>query len=184
MDNDLEAAMRGGARHTLGQHRIPAARISPVQNSSNLIFVARRWRTLCPEADAAAANRYARKRDRNDDDQQKMGTVRLLFLGSWNSVLCSESGDRSCGCLQPSLGWPQDGERKGLQTKRDDRCSQVASLWHGRPITNKSNGKTAKATVTDRGPMQAGRVLDVSPAVAHSLGMRQGAMTEVEVEKE
>jgi rare lipoprotein A len=51
-------------------------------------------------------------------------------------------------------------------------------------ITNKSNGKTAKATVTDRGPMQAGRVLDVSPAVAHSLGMRQGAMTEVEVEKE
>jgi rare lipoprotein A len=51
-------------------------------------------------------------------------------------------------------------------------------------ITNKSNGKKAKATVTDRGPMQAGRVLDVSPAVAHSLGMRQGAMTEVEVEKE
>jgi rare lipoprotein A len=51
-------------------------------------------------------------------------------------------------------------------------------------ITNKSNGKTAKATVTDRGPMQAGRVLDVSPAVAHSLGMKRGAMTEVEVEKE
>lgn len=51
-------------------------------------------------------------------------------------------------------------------------------------ITNKSNGKTAKATVTDRGPMQAGRVLDVSPAVARSLGMKRGAMTEVEVEKE
>jgi rare lipoprotein A (peptidoglycan hydrolase) len=32
--------------------------------------------------------------------------------------------------------------------------------------------------------MQAGRVLDVSPAVAHSLGMKQGTMTEVEVEKE
>jgi peptidoglycan lytic transglycosylase len=49
-------------------------------------------------------------------------------------------------------------------------------------ITNKSNGKTAKATVTDRGPVQSGRVLDVSPAVAHSLGMKHGAMTEVEVE--
>jgi rare lipoprotein A len=51
-------------------------------------------------------------------------------------------------------------------------------------ITNKSNGKTAKATVTDRGPAQADRVLDVSPAVAHSLGMKHGAMTEVEVEKQ
>lgn len=51
-------------------------------------------------------------------------------------------------------------------------------------ITNKSNGKTAKATVTDRGPAQANRVLDVSPAVARSLGMKRGAMTEVDVEKE
>jgi rare lipoprotein A len=51
-------------------------------------------------------------------------------------------------------------------------------------ITNKGNGKTAKATVTDRGPMQAGRILDVSPAVARSLGMKVGAMTEVDVEKQ
>jgi rare lipoprotein A len=51
-------------------------------------------------------------------------------------------------------------------------------------ITNKSNGKTAVAKVTDRGPKQANRVLDVSPAVAHSLGMKRGAMTEVDVEKE
>jgi rare lipoprotein A len=51
-------------------------------------------------------------------------------------------------------------------------------------ITNKSNGKTAIATVTDRGPMQSGRVVDVSPAVAHALGMRHGAMTEVDVEKD
>jgi rare lipoprotein A len=51
-------------------------------------------------------------------------------------------------------------------------------------ITNKLNGKTAEATVTDRGPVQAGRVLDVSPAVAHSLGMKRGAMTEVDVQAE
>jgi len=51
-------------------------------------------------------------------------------------------------------------------------------------ITNKGNGKTAEATVTDRGPVQAGRVLDVSPAVAHALGMKRGAMTEVDVQSE
>ena|ERR1700761_341450 len=51
-------------------------------------------------------------------------------------------------------------------------------------ITNKSNGKTARATVTDRGPVQAGRIVDVSPAVAHKLGMKHGAMTQVDVEKE
>ena len=51
-------------------------------------------------------------------------------------------------------------------------------------ITNKSNGKNARATVTDRGPAQAGRILDVSPAVAHALGMKRGAMTEVDVEKQ
>jgi rare lipoprotein A len=51
-------------------------------------------------------------------------------------------------------------------------------------ITNKSNGKTAKATVIDRGPRQPDRVLDVSPAVAHSLGMKRDAMAEVDVEKQ
>jgi rare lipoprotein A len=51
-------------------------------------------------------------------------------------------------------------------------------------ITNTKNGKTATATVTDRGPKQAGRVVDVSPAVAHALGMKKGAMTPVDVEKE
>ncbi len=49
-------------------------------------------------------------------------------------------------------------------------------------ITNKRNGRSAVATVTDRGPAQPGRVLDVSPAVAHSLGMHRGGVTPVDVE--
>lgn len=38
-------------------------------------------------------------------------------------------------------------------------------------VTNLANGRTAVCRVTDRGPFVAGRVIDVSKAVAKRLGM-------------
>lgn len=49
-------------------------------------------------------------------------------------------------------------------------------------VTNLRNGKTVKARINDRGPHVKGRVIDLSLAAAHSLGIRDGlARVRVEV---
>lgn len=49
-------------------------------------------------------------------------------------------------------------------------------------ITNLKNNKTANARINDRGPTQAGRILDISPAVAKALGIKPKAMAEVRMD--
>lgn len=49
-------------------------------------------------------------------------------------------------------------------------------------ITNLKNKKTVTARINDRGPTQAGRILDISPAVAKGLGIGPKAMAEVRME--
>ncbi len=49
-------------------------------------------------------------------------------------------------------------------------------------ITNKKNGKSAVATVSDRGPTSHKRIVDVSRAVAEELDFIKAGTTTVEVE--
>ena len=49
-------------------------------------------------------------------------------------------------------------------------------------ITNLKTNQTVNARINDRGPTQAGRILDISPAVAKSLGIKPKAMAEVRME--
>lgn len=46
-------------------------------------------------------------------------------------------------------------------------------------VTNPKNNKTVTVRINDRGPVQAGRILDLSPAAARSLGMGPKSMAEV-----
>jgi rare lipoprotein A len=46
-------------------------------------------------------------------------------------------------------------------------------------VTNVKNGKSTEVTITDRGPKQANRILDISPGAAHALGIRKNGMAEV-----
>ena len=39
-------------------------------------------------------------------------------------------------------------------------------------VTNKSNGRSVTVRINDRGPFVRGRVIDLTPAAAHSLGFR------------
>ena len=41
-------------------------------------------------------------------------------------------------------------------------------------VTNRTNGKSVIVRVNDRGPLRAGRILDVSPAAAERLGFSRG----------
>jgi rare lipoprotein A len=49
-------------------------------------------------------------------------------------------------------------------------------------VTNVKNSKSVVVRINDRGPMQAGRVLDLSPRAAKALGISPRGMAEVRVE--
>jgi rare lipoprotein A len=49
-------------------------------------------------------------------------------------------------------------------------------------VTNTRNGKSVVLTITDRGPREAGRILDISPAAAHELGMLGPGLGQVRLE--
>lgn len=49
-------------------------------------------------------------------------------------------------------------------------------------VTNLENGKSVRVEVTDRGPYKRGRVLDLSKAAAHRLGMIEGGVILVSIE--
>jgi rare lipoprotein A len=49
-------------------------------------------------------------------------------------------------------------------------------------VTNPKNSRSVVLRVNDRGPMQAGRMLDISPAAAARLGIGRKVMREVTLE--
>jgi rare lipoprotein A len=49
-------------------------------------------------------------------------------------------------------------------------------------VTNRSNGRSVVVTINDRGPFARGRIIDITPAGAHALGM--SGLAPVTVERE
>lgn len=49
-------------------------------------------------------------------------------------------------------------------------------------VTNLKNNKSVTVRINDRGPKQAGRILDLSSAAAKALGIHHNAMAEVKLE--
>jgi rare lipoprotein A len=49
-------------------------------------------------------------------------------------------------------------------------------------VTNTKNNRSVIVRINDRGPTQAGRVIDISQAAAKSLGIGKNAMAEVQLE--
>jgi rare lipoprotein A len=49
-------------------------------------------------------------------------------------------------------------------------------------VTNPKNHRSTTVRINDRGPKQAGRVLDITPAAAHRLGIPRNSMRNVDLE--
>jgi len=49
-------------------------------------------------------------------------------------------------------------------------------------VTNTKNNKTVEVRINDRGPTQAGRVIDMSSAAASKIGLSKKAMVSVKLE--
>ena len=64
----------------------------------------------------------------------------------------------------------------------DNAASRTLPLGTTAQVTNLETGKTAVVTIRDRGPYVDGRIVDLSPATAHRIGLdRRTGVTEVVV---
>ena len=65
----------------------------------------------------------------------------------------------------------------------DNAASKTLPLGTTANVTNLQTGQSAKVTIRDRGPYVKGRILDVSPATAHKIGItKHNGVAEVKVE--
>jgi rare lipoprotein A len=49
-------------------------------------------------------------------------------------------------------------------------------------VTNRANGRSVVVTINDRGPFVRGRIIDITPAAARTIGMSSSAPVTVERE--
>jgi rare lipoprotein A len=49
-------------------------------------------------------------------------------------------------------------------------------------VTNKNNGRSVVVTINDRGPFVHGRIIDLTPAAAHAIGLSGTVSVTIEVE--
>jgi rare lipoprotein A len=61
-------------------------------------------------------------------------------------------------------------------------ASRTLPLGSRAKVTNRSNGRSVVVTVNDRGPFVRGRIIDVTPATARTLGF--SGLASVTVERE
>jgi rare lipoprotein A len=70
----------------------------------------------------------------------------------------------------------------GMDPHGDNAASKTLPLGTTAKVTNLETGKSAVVTIQDRGPFVKGRIIDVSPATAHAIGLdRQDGVADVAV---
>ena len=100
--------------------------------------------------------------------------------------------------LAPALAGPERGIASVYSTDSGASTASGAALNSGAltaahrslpfgsrvRITNRRNGRAVVATINDRGPFVAGRIIDLTPAAARAVGISTVASVTVEVEFE
>lgn len=68
-----------------------------------------------------------------------------------------------------------------MRPESNNAASRTLPLGSKALVTNLRNGRTAVVTIRDRGPFIKGRIIDVSPSTALSLGMVAAGVVRVAV---
>lgn len=71
---------------------------------------------------------------------------------------------------------------KPMNPKSNVAASDTLPIGSTAKVTNQDTGQSAVVLIQDRGPYIKGRIVDVSPAVADKLGMKQDGVAPVKVE--
>ena len=89
-----------------------------------------------------------------------------LLCCSFAGMACAESGIASV--------YAYDGEKTASGERANPRALTAAhrTLPFGSTVkvTNKNNGRVVYVRINDRGPVKAGRIIDLTPAAAKQLG--------------
>ena len=70
---------------------------------------------------------------------------------------------------------------KPFSPERMTAASRTLPLGTKAQVVNKENGRSAQVTITDRGPYEKDRIIDVTPKAARRLGMTDDGTAPVEV---
>jgi len=102
----------------------------------------------------------------------------------------------ACDTTKPEFNFTQQGEASYYANHFQGRSTASGEPFHTDSltaahrylpmgtivvVTNLNNGKSATVRINDRGPFVKGRIVDVSPRVADSLGFRQAGIARVEI---
>jgi rare lipoprotein A len=71
---------------------------------------------------------------------------------------------------------------KPMNPKSNVAASDTLPIGSTAKVTNQDTGQSAVVSIQDRGPYIKGRIVDVSPAVADKLGMKEDGVVPVKVE--
>ena len=82
----------------------------------------------------------------------------------------------------PQFAGKKTASGKPLKPHHMTAASRTLPLGTRAKVVNRDNGKSAEVTVTDRGPYTKGRVIDVSPKAAETLGMKDDGVAPVKVQ--
>ena len=117
--------------------------------------------------------------------------IKIFLLFAWVHTLFA------CEAPPPEYNFKQEGKAsyyaRSLQGKRtasgepfhtDSLTAAHRHLPLGTEIlvTNLKNGKSVKVKINDRGPFVKGRIIDVSPSAADSLGFKQQGVANIEIQ--
>jgi rare lipoprotein A len=123
-----------------------------------------------------------------ESHQASFGSNRhLVFVAKEHPPLAmkeqaKETGDESYGLA--SFYENGSATASGERFNADELTAAHRTLPFGTRVrvTNHSNGRTVVVRINDRGPFVHGRIIDVTPAAAHALGM--SGLAPVTVERE
>lgn len=111
-----------------------------------------------------------------------------------NAMICASAWSALLVPISPSLAAERSGIASVYSTESGNRTASgqglnpadLTAAHRTLPfgtkvlVTNKKNGRSAVVTINDRGPFVRGRIIDLSPAGARSLGF--SGLTDVSLE--
>ena len=114
---------------------------------------------------------------------------RLIALGMIVLPVLSQAGDsrRDMGDGMASYYGSEFAGSRTASGERFDPSAMTAAhrtlAFHSRvAVTNLANGKEVIVRINDRGPWGKGRIIDISHAAAHQIGMDRSGTARVKLE--
>lgn len=117
----------------------------------------------------------------NLDSGAKAGIRNLLRADESTKALSTEYGIASWYSVKTNRGTKTASGRR-LNDSAYTAAHKTYPMGSQVRVTNLSNGRSEKLTITDRGPYKKGRVIDVTIGSSKRLGFHSNGLTKVKVQ--